>query len=84
VLGRPHSKKVFPDAQTDPPIFQFVPIFSGPTNGHRLKESGSTPFTSSLQIFLHTNQIPGERHRSVGAGAEEVQEDDPRNGAPLL
>ena len=30
VLGHPHSEKVFPDVQEEPPVFQFVPIASGP------------------------------------------------------
>ena len=34
VLSNPHSKKVFPDVQTGPPVFQFVPIASGPVSGH--------------------------------------------------
>ncbi len=34
VLGHPHSEKVFPDVQTEPPVFQFVPIASGPVTGH--------------------------------------------------
>ena len=28
VLSHPHSKKVFPDVQTEPPVFQFVPFAS--------------------------------------------------------
>ena len=35
VLGHPHSEKVFPDVQSEPPGFQFVPIASGPVTGHR-------------------------------------------------
>ena len=34
VLGHPHSEKVFPDAQREPPVFQCVPIVSGPVTGH--------------------------------------------------
>jgi len=34
VLGHPHSKKVFPDAQREPPVLRFVPIASGPVIGH--------------------------------------------------
>ena len=34
VLGHPHREKVFPDVQKDPPVFQFVPIASGPGTGH--------------------------------------------------
>ena len=36
VLGCPHSKKVFPDVQREPPVFQCVPIASGPVTGHHL------------------------------------------------
>ena len=28
VLGHPHSKKVFPDVQREPPVLQFVPTAS--------------------------------------------------------
>lgn len=34
VLGHPYSEKVFPDVQTEPPVFQSVPITSGPVTGH--------------------------------------------------
>ena len=33
VLGHPHSEKAFPDVQREPPVFQFVPIASGPVTG---------------------------------------------------
>ena len=31
VVGHPHSKKVLPDVQTDPSVFQFVPSLNGAT-----------------------------------------------------
>ena len=34
VITHPHNKKVLPDIQTEPPVFQFVPITSGPVTGH--------------------------------------------------
>ena len=34
VLGHSPSKKVFPDGQREPPLFQFVAIASGPVTGH--------------------------------------------------
>jgi len=34
VLGHPHSEKVFPDVQREPPVFQCVPVASGPVTGH--------------------------------------------------
>ena len=34
VLSHPHSKKVFPDVQREPPVFQLMPIASGPGTGH--------------------------------------------------
>jgi len=34
VLRRPHSKKVFPAVQMAPPVFQFVPVTSGPVTRH--------------------------------------------------
>jgi len=34
VLGHPHMDKVFPDVQREPPVFQFLPMASGPVTGH--------------------------------------------------
>lgn len=35
VLGHPHSgKKVFPDVQTEPPVFQVVPTASATVTGY--------------------------------------------------
>jgi len=33
-VDHPHSEKGFPDAQREPPVFQCVPIPSGPVTGH--------------------------------------------------
>jgi len=30
----PHSAKVFPDVQKEPPVLQVVPVASGPVTGH--------------------------------------------------
>ena len=58
VLSQPHSKKAIPDVQRDPPVFQFVPIASGPVTGHQWKEPGSILFAPSLQEFMYTNKVP--------------------------
>ena len=34
VLGHPQSKEVFPDVQTEPSAFQFVPVTSCPVTAH--------------------------------------------------
>jgi len=34
MLSRPHSKKVFPDAQVVPAVFWVVSVASGPGTGH--------------------------------------------------
>jgi len=34
VVSQPNSKKVFPDVQREPPVFQFMPIASCPVSGH--------------------------------------------------
>ena len=34
ILGHPHSQKVFPNAQREPPVFAFVPTACGPVTGH--------------------------------------------------
>ncbi|KAK4806816.1 hypothetical protein QYF61_005612 [Mycteria americana] len=36
VLSHPHSQKVFPDVQTEPPVFHFVPTASCPAKQSRL------------------------------------------------
>ena len=52
VLGQSHSKKAFPDVQTEPPVFQFMPIASSPVTGHCWKEPGSG-CVPSLQVFVY-------------------------------
>jgi len=42
------------------PVLQFVPTASGPVTGHHRKEPGSL-FARSLQVFIHTNQMPPEQ-----------------------
>jgi len=56
-LGHPHCDKVFPEVQRDPLVFQFVPIASDPGMGYHCKEPGCILFTSSLQIFIYTDDV---------------------------
>lgn len=58
VLSHPHSGKVCPDRQREPPVSWFVPFASGPVTGLHWKEPGSILLVPSLQIFVHMNQIP--------------------------
>jgi len=60
VLGHSHSKDVFPDVQMAPPVFQFVPVASGPVTRHHWKEPGPVVFAPSLQLFLDIGEIPPE------------------------
>ena len=60
VLGHPHSKRVFPDVQREPPVFQCVSIGSGPVTGHCRKEPGSVFFIPSCQVFIYINKFPPE------------------------
>jgi len=57
-LCHPHSKKVFPDSQREPPLFQFVPIASCPVTGHHWKEPDSMLFSPPLLVFLYIDKIP--------------------------
>ena len=57
VLGHPHSKKSVSWSSV-PPMFQFVPIASGPVAGHHWKEPGSISFAPSLQVFIDIEKIP--------------------------
>jgi len=41
VLGHPHSEKVFPDVQEEPPRFQCLHIVSSPDSGNHWKELGA-------------------------------------------
>lgn len=43
--------EVFPDVQSKPLVFQFVP-------GHHWKHPGSTSFVSSLQVFIPIVEVP--------------------------
>jgi len=58
VLSHPHSDKVFPIVQREPPVFQSVSIASGPVTGHHLEEPGSVLFAPSLQVCIHVDKIP--------------------------
>jgi len=59
-LGYLHSENVFPDAQREPPLFQFVPIASGLVTGHHWEEPGCIFFTPCLQVFIYIDKIPAE------------------------
>lgn len=48
--------KIFHYIQRGSPVFQFVPIVSGPVTEHHQKELGSVLFTS-LQIFIGTDVV---------------------------
>ncbi|XP_035744351.1 signal recognition particle 19 kDa protein [Egretta garzetta] len=52
-LGHPHSEKVLPDIQREPPVPHSVPIASGPGTGHHRKEPGSILSAPSPQVFIH-------------------------------
>lgn len=52
VFGPTHSEKVFPEVQRDPPVFQRVPVASGPGTGHHWEEPGSIYFALSLQSLV--------------------------------
>ena len=56
MLSHLHSRKVFPDVEREPPVFQFVPTASGPVTGHHWEEPGSTLFSPSLQVFIHSDK----------------------------
>jgi len=56
----PHNEKVFPDLQREPPVFQFLPIGTGPVIGHHWKESGSIVFAPSLQTFIYVDNSPSK------------------------
>jgi len=57
-LSQPHGKWVFPDVQTERPLFQFVLIASGPVTEHHRKEPGSIFFAPSLQVFIDFSKLP--------------------------
>ena len=50
--------KAFPDVQGEPPVFQFVPIASGPLTEPHCKEPGSVLFAPYFQVFIYMNMIP--------------------------
>ena len=52
VLSHLDSEKMFPDAQREPPVFQLVPIASGPVIG-----PGSRIFTPCPQAFMYIEKI---------------------------
>lgn len=68
VLGHTHNEKVFPEVQRDPPVFQCVPVASGPGTGHHWEEPGSL---QSL-IYLHVpslaspHYLPSTGHKARG------------------
>jgi len=57
VLDHPDSKIVFPNVQMDHPVFQFVPIVSGPITGHHWKKPGPILFAPLFQMFIDIKKI---------------------------
>ena len=51
-------KTVVPDVQSQLPVFQFVPIASGPGTGHHWEEPHFFLFAPSLQVLLYIDNIP--------------------------
>ena len=54
-LCHPQSKKMFPDVQKEPPVFQVVPTAPGPGTEHHWKEPGSILF-APLVLSLGTTE----------------------------
>lgn len=52
MLRHPHSAKMIADIQVETPVFKFVPIASGPVNGHHWEEPASL-FTCSSESYMH-------------------------------
>lgn len=46
------EKEVFPNVQREP-LFQFVPVASGPVSGHHWKGPGSALSVTSLWVFVY-------------------------------
>jgi len=54
MLSHPHTEKVFPDIQTEPPVLPLVPIGSGPVTGQSLKRAWVHPLCIvSSDIYTH-------------------------------
>lgn len=53
MFSNPQSRNVFSVVQTEPPVFQYVPIPFWRGNGHHWDGSGSI-FIPSHQVFIHT------------------------------
>ena len=49
-LSHPHSEKEFPDVQREPPVFQFVPIASGPATGHLIVQNTLAVFSEKVSL----------------------------------
>lgn len=52
-------KKLFPDVQREPPMFQSAIAF-GPAPGNHRKQPGTIFFTPSIQVFIDIDKIPPE------------------------
>lgn len=50
------KKKVFPDVEMAPPVFQFVHFASCPVPGHHSVKS--PVFASFFQVLVHVDEIP--------------------------
>ena len=59
MLSYPHITEVLPGVQMEPPVFHFVSIVSCPGTGNhqKKKKPGSFLFVSSLQVFVHMEEI---------------------------
>jgi len=53
VFSHSHNKKVFTHTQMEPPVFQFVSIYSGAVTGHHCQEPDTIFFIPSQQVFIH-------------------------------
>ena len=53
VLRHPHSEKVLTNVQSEPPVFQFVPLASCPGTGHHWEEPVSVLLLSSFMYVLY-------------------------------
>lgn len=59
MLSHPHGKKVLPDVQMGPPVFQVMLIASGPlASSTPLKRAWLHPFFAvSIWVFVHITDI---------------------------
>lgn len=58
VFDHPHSKKVFSDVHTEPPVFLFLSIASCPVTGCHWKVSDPVWLAQSFLVFISTDKVP--------------------------